>query len=150
MPRRRIGMSRLASARASLRQLQLLLQGNTRYSLGTARRRGATQNTIPSVSSITTTTTITARPPRPRPAPATMASPVAALLWRSLRVFQVFGANTDVGKTVFTTLLARTAARRWADERVAFLKPVSTGAAADADDQCEPPRARRRRCLQRL
>ncbi|PNY23950.1 Bifunctional dethiobiotin synthetase/7,8-diamino-pelargonic acid aminotransferase, mitochondrial, partial [Tolypocladium capitatum] len=64
-----------------------------------------------------------------------MKSPLAALLWRSLRAYQVFGANTDVGKTVFTTLLGRTAKKLWADERVAFLKPVSTGPAHEADDR---------------
>ncbi|OAQ82127.1 onanonoxo-7-onima-8-eninoihtemlysoneda [Purpureocillium lilacinum] len=63
-----------------------------------------------------------------------MKAPLASLLWRSLRVYQVFGANTDVGKTVFTTLLGRTARRRWNDERVTFLKPVSTGSADEADD----------------
>lgn len=66
-----------------------------------------------------------------------MKSPLAALLWRSLRVYQVFGANTDVGKTIFTTLLARTARKKAQDEHVAFLKPVSTGAADEADDRCE-------------
>ncbi|KAG5913328.1 hypothetical protein E4U42_001276, partial [Claviceps africana] len=62
-------------------------------------------------------------------------SPLASLLWRSLRVYQVFGANTDVGKTIFTTLLARTAQKQWPHEHVAFLKPVSTGAEDEADDR---------------
>lgn len=66
-----------------------------------------------------------------------MKSPLASLLWRSLRVYQVFGANTDVGKTIFTTLLARTAKKLWKDENVAFLKPVSTGPEDEADDRCE-------------
>ncbi|KAK9436578.1 bifunctional dethiobiotin synthetase/adenosylmethionine-8-amino-7-oxononanoate aminotransferase [Metarhizium brunneum] len=64
-----------------------------------------------------------------------MKSPLASLLWRSLRVYQVFGANTDVGKTIFTTLLARTAKKLWKDENVAFLKPVSTGPEDEADDR---------------
>ncbi|KHN94343.1 Aminotransferase class-III [Metarhizium album ARSEF 1941] len=64
-----------------------------------------------------------------------MESPLASLLWRSLRVYQVFGANTDVGKTIFTTLLARTVQKLWKDEHVAFLKPVSTGAGAESDDR---------------
>ncbi|KAK2594360.1 hypothetical protein QQS21_007920 [Conoideocrella luteorostrata] len=64
-----------------------------------------------------------------------MKSPLASMLWRSLRVYQVFGANTDVGKTIFTTLLARTAKKLWADNQVTFLKPVSTGSADDADDR---------------
>ncbi|KAM3548364.1 hypothetical protein MY1884_009214 [Beauveria asiatica] len=66
-----------------------------------------------------------------------MESPLAALLWRSLRVYQVFGANTEVGKTVFTTLLCKSAKRNWKQENVSFLKPVSTGPLNEADDQCE-------------
>lgn len=66
-----------------------------------------------------------------------MESPLAALLWRSLRVYQVFGANTEVGKTVFTTLLCKSAKRNWKEENVSFLKPVSTGPLNEADDQCE-------------
>lgn len=66
-----------------------------------------------------------------------MKSPLASLLWRSIRVYQVFGANTDVGKTIFTTLLARTTKKQWKDEHVTFLKPVSTGAGDEADDRCE-------------
>ncbi|KAK6541501.1 hypothetical protein TWF694_007309 [Orbilia ellipsospora] len=64
-----------------------------------------------------------------------MKSPVASLLWRSLRIYQIFGANTDVGKTIFTTLLARTAKRLWRDEEITYLKPVSTGAEDEADDR---------------
>ncbi|OAA63123.1 onanonoxo-7-onima-8-eninoihtemlysoneda [Cordyceps fumosorosea ARSEF 2679] len=64
-----------------------------------------------------------------------MESPLAALLWRSLRVYQVFGANTEVGKTVFTTLLCKSAKHNWKDENVSFLKPVSTGPLNEADDQ---------------
>lgn len=67
---------------------------------------------------------------------ATMKSPLASLLWRSLRVYQVFGANTDVGKTIFTTLLARSAKASW-KENVTFLKPISTGPADEADHRCE-------------
>ncbi|KND91558.1 Bifunctional dethiobiotin synthetase/7,8-diamino-pelargonic acid aminotransferase, mitochondrial [Tolypocladium ophioglossoides CBS 100239] len=64
-----------------------------------------------------------------------MKSPLTSLLWCSLRAYQVFGANTNVGKTVFTTLLGRTAKTLWRDEPVAFLKPVSTGPADEADDR---------------
>ncbi|ATY66051.1 dethiobiotin synthetase [Cordyceps militaris] len=63
-----------------------------------------------------------------------MESPLAALLWRSLRIYQVFGANTEVGKTVFTTLLCKSAKRHWQQENVSFLKPVSTGPLNEADD----------------
>lgn len=65
---------------------------------------------------------------------------------------QVFGANTDVGKTIFTTALCIASAalpceastHTAADniplrahphaENVHYLKPVSTGALADSDD----------------
>ncbi|KAI2617756.1 PLP-dependent transferase [Hypoxylon sp. NC1633] len=62
-------------------------------------------------------------------------APVPPLLWRSLRVFQVYGANTDVGKTVFTTVLCKAANNIWRKERAAFLKPVSTGPEDEADDR---------------
>ncbi|EUC45317.1 hypothetical protein COCMIDRAFT_95822 [Bipolaris oryzae ATCC 44560] len=57
-------------------------------------------------------------------------------LWKRLVAVQVYGANTGVGKTVFSTLLgahfARRAGRtRW---RVQYIKPVSTGPADEADD----------------
>ncbi|KAM3512070.1 hypothetical protein MY11210_004267 [Beauveria gryllotalpidicola] len=68
-----------------------------------------------------------------------MESPLAALLWRSLRVYQVFGANTEVGKTVFTTLLCKSAKRNWKQENVSFLKPVSTGPLDEADDHPVSP-----------
>ncbi len=43
-------------------------------------------------------------------------------------VWQVFGANTDVGKTVIACLLVTALA-----SRVAYIKPVSTGPAQEAD-----------------
>ncbi|CAE6379668.1 unnamed protein product [Rhizoctonia solani] len=55
-----------------------------------------------------------------------------AHLYKHLRIHQVFGANTDVGKTVLTTALCRAAAA--SSRRVYFLKPLSTGHTADADD----------------
>jgi hypothetical protein len=53
-------------------------------------------------------------------------------LYKHLRVHQLFGANTDVGKTLLTTALCRASALR--QKRVFYLKPVSTGPPADADD----------------
>ncbi|KAG6886903.1 hypothetical protein C0992_001699 [Termitomyces sp. T32_za158] len=53
-----------------------------------------------------------------------------SLLFRHLRVHQVFGANTEVGKTVLTTALVRASART---SPVYYLKPVSTGSLSDAD-----------------
>ena len=59
--------------------------------------------------------------------------PVGAALWRSLRAHQVYGANTDVGKTIVSTVLCNAIQRQ--KQRAAFLKPVSTGALDDADDR---------------
>jgi bifunctional dethiobiotin synthetase / adenosylmethionine---8-amino-7-oxononanoate aminotransferase len=54
-----------------------------------------------------------------------------SLLFKSLRVHQVFGANTDVGKTVLTSILVRASAAK--ENKVFYLKPVSTGPMQDAD-----------------
>lgn len=58
-------------------------------------------------------------------------------LWKNLIAVQVYGANTGVGKTVFSTLLGahfgrRAARTKW---RVQYIKPVSTGPADEADDR---------------
>lgn len=63
--------------------------------------------------------------------------PINSLLWRTQRAYQIFGANTDVGKTILTTLLCKGARKLGREQPVTFLKPVSTGALEDADDQCE-------------
>ena len=57
-------------------------------------------------------------------------------LWQNLIALQVYGANTNVGKTVFSTLLGahfaqKTDKRKW---RLQYIKPVSTGPDSDADD----------------
>ncbi len=62
---------------------------------------------------------------------------VGSLLRRTLRVYQIWGANTDVGKTVFSTILCKLASSCRPQEGVAFLKPVSTGPLEEADDWCE-------------
>ncbi|KAF7978835.1 hypothetical protein HWV62_44633 [Athelia sp. TMB] len=54
-------------------------------------------------------------------------------LFKHLRIHQVFGANTDVGKTLLTSALVRASAAR--DHKVFYLKPVSTGPPGEADDQ---------------
>ncbi|KAJ2926902.1 hypothetical protein H1R20_g10184, partial [Candolleomyces eurysporus] len=54
-------------------------------------------------------------------------------LYKHLRVHQIFGANTDVGKTILTTALSRASASKRFP--VFYLKPVSTGAKEDADDR---------------
>lgn len=56
-----------------------------------------------------------------------------ASLYRNFRVYQIFGANTNVGKTIFSTLLCRIARRLNQAENVWYLKPVSTGPFDDAD-----------------
>ncbi|KAF6754470.1 onanonoxo-7-onima-8-eninoihtemlysoneda [Ephemerocybe angulata] len=56
-----------------------------------------------------------------------------ASLYKHLRVHQIFGANTDVGKTILTTALSRASAAK--KFPVFYLKPVSTGALDDADDR---------------
>ncbi|KAF9871578.1 bifunctional dethiobiotin synthetase adenosylmethionine-8-amino-7-oxononanoate aminotransferase [Colletotrichum karsti] len=61
-------------------------------------------------------------------------APVGALLWRSLRAYQIYGANTDVGKTIFSTVLCNAARKLWPNEQTSFLKPVSTGPLSEADD----------------
>lgn len=58
---------------------------------------------------------------------------VHRMLFRNLRINQLFGANTDVGKTVVATTLAMASVRD--GRRVFYLKPVSTGPLIDADDQ---------------
>ncbi|KAI0033102.1 pyridoxal phosphate-dependent transferase [Vararia minispora EC-137] len=56
-----------------------------------------------------------------------------SLLFKNLRVHQVFGANTDVGKTLLTSALVRASAAL--KNEVFYLKPVSTGPMSDADDE---------------
>jgi dethiobiotin synthetase/adenosylmethionine--8-amino-7-oxononanoate aminotransferase len=53
-------------------------------------------------------------------------------LYKHLRIHQIFGANTDVGKTILTTALVRASAER--GNNVFYLKPISTGPIQDADD----------------
>jgi bifunctional dethiobiotin synthetase / adenosylmethionine---8-amino-7-oxononanoate aminotransferase len=59
-------------------------------------------------------------------------APVGAALWRTLRAHQVYGANTDVGKTIVSTLLIKALSNKG---KVGFIKPVSTGSLDEADDR---------------
>lgn len=57
-------------------------------------------------------------------------------LWQNLIAVQVYGANTGVGKTVFSTLLGahflrRSGRTKW---NLHYVKPVSTGPKDEADD----------------
>lgn len=56
-----------------------------------------------------------------------------SLLFKHFRVHQVFGANTDVGKTILTCALVRASALK--ANNVFYLKPVSTGPLDTADDK---------------
>ena len=56
-----------------------------------------------------------------------------SLLFKHLRIHQIFGANTDVGKTLLSSALVRASAAK--DQNVFYLKPVSTGPMEDADDE---------------
>jgi len=56
------------------------------------------------------------------------------MLWRDLKVWQVYGANTDVGKTIISSLLCKALQRRAQQNALLYLKPVSTGPQSDADD----------------
>lgn len=70
------------------------------------------------------------------PSPSSM-SKVPSGLWQNLVALQVYGANTNVGKTVFSTLLGAHFSRRGgvSQWRVHYIKPVSTGPLSDADDE---------------
>lgn len=57
------------------------------------------------------------------------------MLWRDLKVWQVYGANTDVGKTIVSTILCKALARRAPPNGLLYLKPVSTGPVDEADDK---------------
>ncbi|KIX07086.1 dethiobiotin synthase [Rhinocladiella mackenziei CBS 650.93] len=57
------------------------------------------------------------------------------MLWRDLKAWQVYGANTDVGKTIVSTILCRALRRRASSQGLLYLKPVSTGPQTEADDR---------------
>jgi dethiobiotin synthetase/adenosylmethionine--8-amino-7-oxononanoate aminotransferase len=57
-----------------------------------------------------------------------------AQLFKHTRIHQIFGANTNVGKTVLTTGVAR-AALKDQKSRVLYLKPVSTGPESEEDER---------------
>jgi bifunctional dethiobiotin synthetase / adenosylmethionine---8-amino-7-oxononanoate aminotransferase len=57
------------------------------------------------------------------------------MLWRDLKALQIYGANTNVGKTVVSTLLCKALQRRAPPLGLLYLKPVSTGPTEEADDR---------------
>lgn len=62
-------------------------------------------------------------------------------LWKKYIAVQIYGANTDVGKTVFSTLLGlrfKYGLKLPSSELffdVKYIKPVSTGPSSDRDDR---------------
>ena len=65
-----------------------------------------------------------------------MASKVSkSSIWRSLRAYQIYGANTNVGKTIMSTILCKAFIRKSPSQSVWYLKPVSTGPLDEADDR---------------
>lgn len=58
---------------------------------------------------------------------------IGSVLWPKFRVLQVYGANTGVGKTIFSSILCRAFRKKL--ENVKYLKPISTGPLEEADDQ---------------
>lgn len=71
-----------------------------------------------------------------------------SLLFKNLRIHQILGSNTNVGKTIFATALARSSAAR--NTPVYYLKPVSTGGLEDADHGCVTSRVKQASTDKRL
>jgi dethiobiotin synthetase/adenosylmethionine--8-amino-7-oxononanoate aminotransferase len=57
---------------------------------------------------------------------------VGAVLWPKFCAFQIYGANTNVGKTIVAATLC--GAARALGARVHYLKPVSTGPDNESDN----------------
>ncbi|KAI7063351.1 hypothetical protein KC319_g21424, partial [Hortaea werneckii] len=57
---------------------------------------------------------------------------VGSALWPKLRALQVYGANTGVGKTIFSSILCRALQKRF--PKTHYIKPISTGPQDEADD----------------
>jgi dethiobiotin synthetase/adenosylmethionine--8-amino-7-oxononanoate aminotransferase len=57
------------------------------------------------------------------------------MLWRDLKLLQIYGANTSVGKTIVSTILCNAFQRRAPQGGILYLKPVSTGPLEEADDR---------------
>ena len=67
-------------------------------------------------------------------------SRVRGALWKKQIAVQIYGANTDVGKTVFSTLLGLGfkngfMKQPWKKFKIQYIKPVSTGPFNDRDDK---------------
>jgi dethiobiotin synthetase/adenosylmethionine--8-amino-7-oxononanoate aminotransferase len=64
-----------------------------------------------------------------------MAASKTSALMRNLKTYQIYGASTDVGKTIISTILCKSFAKACAAEKTYYLKPVSTGPGHEADDR---------------
>ncbi|KAJ3126914.1 hypothetical protein HK100_010014 [Physocladia obscura] len=53
----------------------------------------------------------------------------------AIRALLMFGANTDVGKTLLSAALCRGAAAHFGSDKVAYLKPIQTGYPTDSDSR---------------
>jgi hypothetical protein len=60
---------------------------------------------------------------------------VPEMLWRDRKLLQIYGANTNVGKTIVSTILCNAFQRRAPRGATLYLKPVSTGPLEEADDR---------------
>ena len=61
---------------------------------------------------------------------------VGSALFTNLPTVQVYGANTNVGKTIVSTLLCRKFEKLGKEAgKVHYIKPVSTGPLDEADDR---------------
>ncbi|RKF63555.1 Bifunctional dethiobiotin synthetase/7,8-diamino-pelargonic acid aminotransferase, mitochondrial [Erysiphe neolycopersici] len=58
----------------------------------------------------------------------------SSTLWRFLKSYQIYGANTNVGKTVISTILCKALNNKFPTEQTWYLKPISTGPDDQADD----------------
>jgi dethiobiotin synthetase/adenosylmethionine--8-amino-7-oxononanoate aminotransferase len=56
---------------------------------------------------------------------------IGAALWPNLRCIQIYGANTDVGKTIVSSILGTALRNR--NVQTNYIKPVSAGSIDDAD-----------------
>src|ERR1700712_4298515 len=60
---------------------------------------------------------------------------VGSVLKRSLKAYQIYGANTNVGKTIMSTMLCKAFDHFHPTAQTWYLKPVSTGPLDEADDR---------------
>lgn len=69
--------------------------------------------------------------------PSFLAMPTPFLPTRAFQAYQIFAANTNVGKTIFATGLCRAAAivAKESNRDVFYVKPVQTGYPVDSDER---------------